>query len=83
MNANEILTYIASKIAPDSFDDDKEIPNGKSLFYTSDMGVVTRVPNHRVHHRTLKRKFGIMEDCAYKTGETLLAVSTLELIVPV
>mgnify|MGYP003299252318 CR=1 FL=1 len=24
-----------------------------------------------------------MEDCAYKTGETLLAVSTLELIVPV
>lgn len=29
MNANEILTYIASKIAPDSFEDDKEIPNGK------------------------------------------------------
>lgn len=24
-----------------------------------------------------------MEDCAYKTGETLLAVSTLELIIPI
>ena len=24
-----------------------------------------------------------MEDCTYKTGETLLAVSTLELIIPI
>lgn len=56
MNANEILTYIASKIAPDSFEDDKEIPNGKSLYYTSDMGVVTRVPNHRAHHRTFQER---------------------------
>lgn len=56
MNANEILTYIASKIAPDSFEDDKEIPDGRSLYYTSDMGVITRVPNHRAHHRTFQER---------------------------
>ena len=28
-------------------------------------------------------EFGIMEDCTNKTGETFLAVSTLELIVPI
>lgn len=62
MNANEILAYIASKIAPDSFEDDKDIPNGKSLYYTSDMGVVTRVPNHRAYHSTFQdreTKFGL------------------------
>lgn len=56
MKANEILTYIASKIAPDSFEEDKETPNGKSLYYTSDMGVVTRVPNHRAYHRTFQER---------------------------
>ena len=62
MKANEIIQYIASKIAPDSIENDKEVVDGKSLYYTSDMGVVIRVPNHRAYHSTFQdraTKFGL------------------------
>lgn len=35
------------------------------------------------HTPLLKWEFDIVEDCTYKIGETLLAVSTFELIIPI
>lgn len=59
MNGNEIIQYITNRIAPDS----TEITDdANSLYYTSDMGVVTRVANHRAYHRTFQKritKFGL------------------------
>ena len=58
MKGNEIIQYIANRIAPDS----TEIDDANSLYYTSDMGVVTRVANHRAYHRTFQKritKFGL------------------------
>lgn len=64
MKANDILDLISKIIAPDFYESDKDegMHGGKSLYYTSDMGVVTRVPNHRAYHRTFQdraTKFGM------------------------
>ena len=64
MKANDILDLISKIIAPDSYEPDKDegMHGGKSLYYTSDMGVVTRVLNHRAYHRTFQdraTKFGM------------------------
>ena len=35
------------------------------------------------HKPLLQRKFGVLKDGSHKAGETLVAMSTLELIVPI
>lgn len=64
MKANDCINLISQIIAPDSFEQDVDEgqSSGKSLYYSSDMGVVTRVTNHRAYHRTFQdraTKFGM------------------------
>lgn len=64
MEANDIIMRIARTIAPESFEEDSSegYTGGKSAYYSSDLGVVTRVTNHKAYHRTFQQratKFGL------------------------
>lgn len=64
MEANDIIMRIARTIAPESFEEDRSegYTSGKSAYYSSDLGVVTRVTNHKAYHRTFQQratKFGL------------------------
>ena len=64
MEANDIIMRIARTIAPESFEEysSEGYTGGKSAYYSSDLGVVTRETNHKAYHRTFQQratKFGL------------------------